>query len=276
MARHRASLPDGRRLGGIVLGSATVLALIVALWVLGSGSGDDQPAPAALTTSTSEAIRASTSLAAPTTPTTIAPPQTTRAPETTAAPQTTRTTAPVTTEPPSTTTPTTTTTLAPLVLEPDGLEVVDFGTGVQDTVAAVIARLGNATADSGWVAARGQFGTCPGTVVRVIRWHSLRLFFGDGPTDFGEETRHFFYYNQSTVSTDEVVDLATAEDIALGSTVEELETAYGDDLSIESTIPFGVTFAVESTGPGLLSGILTASSPDGLVTAIAGGFGCGA
>lgn len=270
MTRHRASLPDGRRLGGIVLGSATALALIVALWALGSGSGDDQPAPAALTTSTSEVMRSSTSVAASTGPTTIAPPQTTVAPETT------RTTVPPTTESPSTTTPTTTTTLAPLVLEPDGLRVVDFGTGVEDTVAAVIARLGNATADSGWVAARGQFGTCPGTVVRVIRWQSLRLFFGDGPTDFGEDTRHFFYYNQSTVSTDEVVELATAEDITLGSTVEELEAAYGDDLSIESTIPFGVTFAVESSGPGLLSGILTASSPDGLVTAIAGGFGCGA
>jgi hypothetical protein len=276
MTRHRASLPEGRRLGSILLGSATVLALIGALWALGSGSGDGQPAPAILTTSTSEAIRASTSLAALTSPTTVAP-QTTAAPETTLAPETSQTTAPATTELPATTIPsTTTTTLVPLVLEPDGLDVVDFGAGVEDTVAAVIARLGNATADSGWVASRGQFGTCPGTVVRVIRWQSLRLFFGDGPTDFGEDIRHFFYYNQSTVSTDEVVDLATAEDIALGSTVEELETAYGDDLLIESTIPFGVTFTVESTGPGLLSGILTASSPDGLVTAIAGGFGCGA
>lgn len=265
-------MPEGRRLGGIVLGSATVLALIVALWALGSDSAEDQPASVALTTSTSTVIRSSTSLADTTSPTTIAPPPTTGATQTTVAPDTTGTTAPATTESPSTTT----TTLAPLVLEPDGLEVVDFGAGVEDTVAAVIARLGNATADSGWEAARSQFGTCPGTVVRVIRWQSLRLFFGDGPTEFGEDTRHFFYYNQSTVATGEIVDLATAEDIALGSTVEDLEAAYGDDLSIESTIPFGVTFAVESSGPGLLSGILTASSPDGVVTAIAGGFGCGA
>lgn len=267
MGRHSPRLSPRHRIAGIALGGITVVTLAAGVWLMSSGGvAEDAPLTegaamtfAPSTPSTSVATAPETSMAA----STGIPP----------------TTASVTT-PPAETAPTApstlpTTTLAPLTLEPDGLGVVDLGDDYDTVVAAVTTRLGGTSGDSGWVAARGEFGTCPGTVVRVVRWHSLRLFFSDGPTDVAEEGRHFFYYSQSTVDAEDIVDLATPEGIGIGSTVEELQAAYGARLTIESTISFGVNFVVEPPGQGLLSGTLTSSSSDGTITSIGGGFGCG-
>lgn len=293
MAHRHPGFDRRRQLIGSILGAATVVTLLGSVLVLGLGGDDAAPGSteAADTTSISIGGDSLTSLAAASSRATI--PATTARPSIssstslpgTSAPTTTTpssTTDPPTTIPPPTTVPettiapeTTTPALARLILEDDGLSVVDFGDGVEETVAAVQARLGPATSDSGWVAARGDYGVCPGTAVRVIRWESLRLFFTDGPTDFGEEARHFFYYSQSPAGAEAVIDLTTSAAIGIDSTVDELRRAYGDRLVIESSIPFGVTFYIDANTPGLLSGILTDSSPDGVVTAISGGFGCG-
>lgn len=257
MARPSARLPTRRRAIAAALGSAIVIVLALALWQLGRGA----PGQVALDTSST-----TTSTAPPTTAPTTASPSTTTAPPTSTAPP-----GPTATPVP----PTTTTTLAPLVLEADGLGPISFGATPEDTIAEVSARLGPTTSDSGWVSSRGNFGTCPGNIVRVVRWESLRLFFTDGPTDFGEDIQHFFYYSQSTADTTVVIDLTTSAGIGLGSTVEELNDAYGRRLTIESSSPFGVTFSVSTDGPGLLSGTLTESVPPGQVTSVAGGFGCG-
>lgn len=292
MAHSHPGFDRRRQLIGSILGAATVVTLLGSVLVLGLGGDDSVPdSTVAADASTSIGADSLTSLAAassgvtvpattdrapatssPTSPPSTSAPTTTTPPSTTIAP----TTVPETTTTPETTTPETTTpTLARLILEDDGLSVVGFGDGVEETVAAVQARLGPATSDSGWVAARGDYGVCPGTAVRVIRWESLRLFFTDGPTDFGEEARHFFYYSQSPAGAEAVIDLTTSAAIGIDSTVDELRRAYGNRLVIESSIPFGVTFYIDANTPGLLSGILTASSSDGLVTAISGGFGCG-
>jgi hypothetical protein len=293
MGHRHPGFDRRRRLTGALLGGATVLTLFVAVLFLeqGRGAGPDTTLAAGDTTTTvlSTATSPSSVVTSPplpndTTPGTLAPTTSPTPPPASAptslATSTSPTTAPETTlvetTSPETTVPeTTVATLSRLILESDGLAVVDFGQGVSETVEAVQARLGPATSDSGWVAARGEYGVCPGTAVRVIRWESLRLYFTDGPTDFGEETRHFFYYNQSTVSAEVVIDLTTSAGIGLDSTVDELRRAYADRLVVESSIPFGVTFYIEANTPGLLSGILTSSSPDGSVTAISGGFGCG-
>lgn len=163
-----------------------------------------------------------------------------------------------------------------MTLGADHLGPIPLGTPYEEVRAAVVERLGEATEDSGWINAQGDFGTCPGTIVRVVRWGSLRLFFGDGPTEFAEEGEHLYYYSQSTVETDTVIDLTTSEGIGVGSTVSDLEAAYADTFVIDSTIPRGITFSVTAPGPGLLSGTLSSSSPDGQVTSLGGGFGCGA
>ncbi|MGA7272400.1 MAG: hypothetical protein WB239_15110, partial [Acidimicrobiia bacterium] len=189
-------------------------------------------------------------------------------------PTTTVTTLPTTTV---TTLPTTTvTTLAPLVMSAHGLGAARLGDPYDDTVAAITDRLGRPDHDSGWIRSDSpQVGTCPGTIVRVVQWHSLRLFFSDGPTEFGEDIRHFFYYNQSIVDADEQIDLATEQGIRLGSTVRALRRVYGESLTIDDSVQFGISFMVDTGGSSLLSGTLTSASPEGLVTSIGGGFGCG-
>lgn len=263
MGRHSPRLSARQRIPRFVLGATTVLILVAAVWVMGRGGAAGESQLAAATTVTSSSTPATTLPVTTETPTTTLPTTLTPA------------TVPTTTVPTTTIEASTTTTLAPLLLRSDGLSAVDFGNDTETVIAAVAERLEGASGDSGWVAARGQFGTCPGTVVRVVRWDSLRLFFSDGPTEFAEDVRHFFYYSQSIVETDRVLGLATPEGIELGSTVEEMEEVFGDQLTIESTISFGVNFVIDRPGRGLLSGNLTSSSPDGTVTAIAGGFGCG-
>lgn len=263
MGRHSPQLSPGQRIPRLALGATTVLILAAAVWVMGRGGAAEEAQLAATTTVTSSSAPETTL------------PTTTEAPVTTVPTTLPPTTVPTTTLPTTTIEASTTTTLAPLLLMSDGLGAVDFGDDAESVIAAVAERLEGSSSDSGWVAARGQFGTCPGTVVRVVRWDSLRLFFSDGPTEFAEGLHHFFYYSQSIVETDRVLDLTTREGITLGTTVEELEDVFGDQLTIESTISFGVNFVVDRPGRGLLSGNLTSSSPDGTVTAIAGGFGCG-
>jgi hypothetical protein len=270
MGRHSPRLSLAQRTARLALGVTTVMMLVAALWMMGRG-GEAEEAPLAAGLPASNGSSSSTSET--TFPTTTETFVTTITTVTTTRGSTTRPQASI---PGSTPLESTTTTLAPLVLHPDGLGAIDLGAEYDTVVAMVTERLEEASSDSGWIAARGEFGTCPGTVVRVVRWDSLRLFFSDGPTEFAEEGRHLFYYSQSTVEADNVLDLATPEGIELGSTVEELQEAFGDDLTIESTISFGVNFVVDPPGPGLLSGNLTASSPDGSVTSIGGGFGCGA
>lgn len=259
VARHEASLSPTRRAVSALAGLATISILTGAVWQLGQGTSDVEAAVDTSTTPVPSTTRRTT---------------TTR-PSTTAAP-TTSSSAPTTTIPPTTdTTMSTTTTLPPLVLEPDGLGAVDFGATSEEVISAVTERLGPASSDSGWVNARGNFGTCPGTIVRVTRWHSLRLYFGDGPTQFAEEGPHFFYYVQSSVDTETIIDLTTAAGIGIGSSVAQLKEAYPDELVIESTVRFGATFHLAGSDPGLLAGLLTESVDTGQVTAISGGFGCG-
>lgn len=293
MAHRHPGFDRHRKTIGSLLGGATVVVLVGSVLALGLGRDEaipDTTIGAADTTSTTIASTApsttvtrssSSSMTISTAPPSTIPTSTpgttppTTAPATSVPETTVAATDPETTVPETTVPETTVTTLSPLVLEDDGLAAVEFGTGVAETVEAVRARLGPATSDSGWVAARGDYGVCPGTAVRVVRWESLRLFFTDGPTDFGEDTSHFFYYNQSTVDAEEVIDLTTSAGIGIDSTVAELRRAYADRVVIESSIPFGVTFYIEANTPGLLSGLLTSSSPEGSVTAISGGFGCG-
>lgn len=283
MGRHAADSPDAgptspRLTGstaGWALGAGTLALLALALWSLG-GDRPDPATPGIF----GAAIRPgifdldSSTTSSPTTaqPTTSVPPPSV----TTGRPLNTIPTATVATSSATTNQPTTTTTLLPLMLGPSGLGAIDLGTDFDEAIEAVTARLGPATEDTGWISASSDFGTCPGTVVRMLRWSSLRLLFSDGPTEFGDDRYHFFYYSQSTVGTEEVLDLETAAGVGLDSTVGDLKAAYGADLTIESTLRFGVSFFIRPIGPGLLSGTLTDSTDEGTVTALGGGFGCGA
>lgn len=249
MGRHEAPVPAERRLVGGALGVTTIVLLLWLVWAISQPAGD------AVTTST---LAASTSVPTTELSTTMAPPPTTAPPDT----------SPVTTA--------TTTTVPLLHLSPDGVGIARFGDSPDEALEAVTGLLGPADEDSGWIPSISDFGICPGTEVRVVRWAGLRFFFSDGPTNFADDTRHFFYYSQSPVADTDALDLRTPDGIGLGSTVAQLRAAYGGDVAISSTVRFGPVFSLEGSEPGLISGSLSGIGDNDVVTLVGGGFGCGA
>lgn len=267
MGAHLAS--PRRRLGSTVLATVSAVLLLAALVFispLGLNDGAEPEPPTAADTTTSTTATSTTTSTSPVS-----------APPSTAAVTTSTTTVP-TSSTSTTAPPTTTPTTSPpaVFLDAAGLGIVDLGAPFADAVEAVTGELGPPTDDTGWVAAVSDLGTCPGTTVRVVRWNSLRLFFSDGPTEFGEETRHLFYYSQSTVGSDTPLLLTTTTGVGLGTTVGELKEVYGSAVQFDLGARTGATFAITTDGPGLLAGTVSSTGTDGAVTSIGGGFGCGA
>ena len=117
-----------------------------------------------------------------------------------------------------------------------------------------------------------MYGPCPGTLIRVVDWSNLTTVYTNAQTQWAsEDTRHFFFYSYVLYDVDDL-GLATAEGIGLGSSVEDLQAAYGDTLDVRSD-EFGDYFTVGVPEPGALWGFL--SGPDGTVVSIQGGTGCG-
>lgn len=243
-------------LGGLLVFGA----VLVAVTLLGDGSGMDQ------TTST-------------TTPTTLVAGETT----TTASSTTTlgsSTTTTTTTDDSTTTTSSTATTLvdpsAALILTGYGIGSLGFGVEADRVIADLNEILGPSNEDSEWVDSFSTFGTCPGTQARLVRWASLQAFFTNGETEWAPEgIRHFFHYSHSVAAgAGDVLDLETDKGIRLGATVDELRDAYGSDVSFTDDPLFEVVWEV-SADDGILWGSASSTEDDGLITVINGGFGCG-
>lgn len=196
---------------------------------------------------------------------------TTLAPTTTV-PATTTTPAPATTAAPTTTeAPTTTTELlgASLPLRFDGVGDARFGTEPDDVLAYISDRLGDPTADSGWLPAN-QMG-CQGTESRVVFWNDLRVTFGD-ESNVSTGRRHFFAWRLGPPAGTALnpAGMKTLLGLSVGSTVEQIQAAY----------PAAQFFAGDAnTTPAaqLSEGLfvfLTDASRLGVVTAVLGGEGC--
>lgn len=188
------------------------------------------------------------------------------------------------TAPPETTTtsvPETTTTVSDLSVELNdegvqaGEEWVHFGFDDDDAVEAVAAILGSPTHDSGWVDAFSAYGACPWPLVRGVHWDDFVMLFTTGDTPFWTGgVEHFFSY----YFTGESPDLLTTEAIANGSSVGDLEAAYGgplytmDEAFFDPSQGFWTYDLQTWTG---LWGYSTGQTPAHLVTSINGGQGCG-
>jgi hypothetical protein len=220
-------------------------------------------------TAPTEPATTTTSTVATTPPTTIAT-TTTAAPSTTARPTTT--TARSTTTTAATLPPTTIPAGASLVLAASGIGRADFGAdpdGVVDYVASII---GPPAADSGWADA-STIEDCPGSVMRVVSWDDLSLFFGDGAGGDDGGRREFYGYRFGTRADGQASPAGPAIDggITVGSTVRQLLIAYpsagidagGDDTPANFTIVEG------------LSGYLTEPADEGVITQVIGGLVCG-
>lgn len=241
-----------------------VAPLIAVAVALGGCTASSEP------TTTSSTIAPSTTVAEPTT--------TTAAPTTSEQPTTTSTTVAATT----TTAVETTTTTAPaetVELTRVGVQAgetwVPFAEIDEVAIAAVAAVLGPPDSDSGWIDSFSIFGTCPPPVVRGVQWGSFTMLFTQAETDFWTEgVPHFFAW--TTIDVDP--DLATMAGLQLGQTMTDVEALYGGpDLEVGEN-PFDPTAALWSyrraPWTGLYGGA-TNQGPEGVVTSMQGGRGCG-
>ncbi|MDH3471095.1 MAG: hypothetical protein OEM94_07245 [Acidimicrobiia bacterium] len=240
---------------------------------------------------------ATESLAVPTLPTeTTVPPET--SPATTAPSTAPSTTIAVTT----TTVAVTTTTIAPtttldpqcaflagvegpidnfVFLDVDGLGGVEFGDNAEDVVQFLTCLLGEPDSDSGYVDSFSVFGTCPGTEVRGVRWGALLTLFGDTQL-FGSEDREFYAWRYDEFELPDELGLTFPDtQIGLGSTISELEAAYGADVEVfEDEFIGGFAFSVGERPVGeitfsLIFGTLSEGPPSGRVQFLDVGFFCG-
>jgi hypothetical protein len=166
----------------------------------------------------------------------------------------------------------------PLVLRGDGLGSVALGDEAESAVEVLTSLLGPPDDDSGWIPALSGFGTCPGEEVRGLRWATLWVLMTDGTTEWRDDgVPHFFTYLNS-VFYDEVksLGLTTEEGIALGSTLDALREAYGEDVVvIFDDFADGYIYSITVPPPGRLGGGLTGDLDEDLITSIDGGSGCG-
>lgn len=255
------------------IGGAAVLLIIVAVFFLTRSDGEDAAATTTVPEATTSSVSETTTTTSATTTTTVPDTTTSTVAATTTVPQTTTTTPPATTTVPDTTT----TTVAPDTVRftNEGIYAgetwVHFGFDDEDAISAVTAVLGPPTNDSGWV----EEPLCPPPVVRSVRWDDLGLLFTKADTDFWSAGVPHFFLFQYSGSTPE---LFTTEGIGRGSTLNDLDDAYGGpDLVIEES-PFvsGEGFwtykAADWTG---MWGFATGQTPADTITSINGGHACG-
>jgi hypothetical protein len=191
-------------------------------------------------------------------------------PDTTLAPMTTSV------APESTTTSSTSstlTTIAPaeqLVLREDGLGDVLFGVDADQMILYVTQLLGKPDSDSGYIGPVSEFGSCPGTQVRGVRWGDLLLMFGD-ESEVAKGRVHFYSWTYGPVQgiAPEPMGPITDGDITLGSTVAEILNVYPTAEIFNDDI-LGMGFEINRT----LTGTLSNDSPNGVVVSMTGGVAC--
>lgn len=149
---------------------------------------------------------------------------------------------------------------AGIMLEMDGLSVVDFGATMEEATAAL-------AAISGEPSETGESPECGAGPLTYASWESGLMIYGSE----GEFAGWFLSDGAA------MADFATPEDITLGSTRADLEAAYTADV-FESTL--GDEFiAVEVGGDpeasdAWIAGLLTGAGPDAEVDVMWAGVSC--
>ncbi len=238
----------------VVIGGRACVALVVGAVL--AACGGDTTGPAVTTMPPLPTSAVTTSVVAPTGP-----------------PSSTASTSSTTTSTSSTTTSTSTTVPlgAQLVLSATGLGDAAFGVDPEPVLDYLRGALGDPTDDTGWIDAAGPLGSCPGTTVRGVRWDDLLVLFGDESEESTGRLHFFAYvYGPPAGAEPSPPGLATDSGLTLGTSVTELTRLHpGVELYTDPVVGSG--FVVEPR----LSGNLTSTAPDGVVTAVFGGISCG-
>ena len=171
--------------------------------------------------------------------------------------------------------PTTTTLAAPLAvltLTEEGLGDILVGFPPDVVLADISALSGSPDLDSGWIPSEPNiYGSCPGLAMRAVGWGSLVVIF---ITDTGDPLDERFYtytygydYSGNVGGVDpRGLDLRTETGIGIGSTVEDLEAAYGERLVVDGDTALDVwSFQIAGSS---LQGLLDGPDPDGKITLI--------
>ena len=257
MTQRPPLTPTQRGILGI-LAAAVILvgATLAVLTLVGGGDDDDVAVTTTLPPTTSTTATTTT---APTTTTTAATTTTVQETTTTTVAETTTTTEPV----------------EEFTIRPDGIDRIFFGADAAGTIDAFTERLGRPDDDTGWVDQFEEYdGLCVGTLVRFVTWGALRMFFTDGPSAWAPAgVEHFASY--TILGPSEEAEYETSNGIAIGSSVAEVERAYGDRATTYDHPIHDEVFEHDPPGDGYLYGTLTGLDDDDTVTAITGGFSCG-
>ena len=161
----------------------------------------------------------------------------------------------------------------PLRLLVDGLGVLEFGEPADTALPLLVQAVGSQpTGDSTITGVMPQgFG---GTAVRFVEFGQLTVIFSDGAYYRDDGVMHFAGW---TLAGTDPSELATPEGITLGSIVDDLQTAFGDQLQLPSTLNDCTGSWFFSVGPSVLGfeGDLSGPSTDGSSSVIRLSAGAG-
>ncbi len=181
----------------------------------------------------------------------------------------------------STSVATTTTTTLPAI-EPSGDPIavddlrlaanaigpLQFGSAGTDVLGRLVASLGEPDADTGPITGDGTLGTCPGDVVRIVRWGPLSVVVTGEPAGFVS-------YRLDIASgglDDPAAQLATLSGLQVGDDIATLESIYDsftisyvEDPELESLV---FELRRQADDRLLLWGPISSAASDGVVTGI--------
>lgn len=143
-----------------------------------------------------------------------------------------------------------------VVLDGDGLGIVGFGAPAEPALSTLIEALGQPVADTGWIDPFSIYGDCPGSRLRVVEWPGILAFFGDPEDRYlhrDPAAEHFMSWRLGTFGPDPYM-LRTAAGIGVGSTRDEVATAYAAATFVPSSAGAPPSVVLETAG-GELDGI---------------------
>ena len=149
---------------------------------------------------------------------------------------------------------------------------MDFGATPDDTLTLVGAYLDSSpTFDSGWVAAAGDYGVCPGTEYRQVEFGGLTLKFTDG--DLFQPAGHPPLLR---LGLRRHLGRDHPSGLDVGLTVADLQALFPTAQLFGDDPLYGNTFLIEGAVDGQqLWGVLTGVGAADTITYLTGGWGCG-
>lgn len=162
--------------------------------------------------------------------------------------------------------------LATLVLTEEGLGDVLIGYPPDVVIADVSALFGSPDLDSDWIASEpNSYGSCPGRFMRAVGWGSLVVIFvNDTQEPLGERFFTYTYgydYSENVGGVDpRGLGLVTETGIGIGSTIGQLESAYGDRVEVTGDAALDV-WSFEIAGSSL-RGLVDGPEPTSAITLI--------